>query len=1432
MRLFQNKNKPPARTGFLRALLLLVSVIAAIAIVIPATGGIGRSFSVRDFSPEGLVKSSAVIKVSFSSDVVNASAVGRQLKTDEFPIQISPQLSGMGKWQDASTFIFYPATGYLAPATDYRVTINKNLRNLDGEKLKGRAEFRMRTSPLKFVDIKQTDFSAANKYVEYTVEFSLPVSASMLKGFLSFKDKNGKPLECYIPDSGVTTSVTVRTAIGDASPITMQLAKGFTPAEGSLGLERAETRKVERSASTRISYANAFSQGGTCYISIETSTPIDSEKASSFIELTPPGNFSIESYGSTFRINTECKPRERVTVRLRKGMPTRDGQPFESDWVRSFIMPDMSASLNMLDNGRIISPANSSLLLPFTSVNVDRATVSVKRVYDNNVSFVMLGDWPYYVTDLSAPIYEKAFALPSKPNEKATHSLDLGKIIGKSKGLFEIIISHNDGWPELYKTVNVTDIGCSVKLSESGALVWANSISEAKPIKGVKVEFYSKSNQILAEGTTDSNGVALIKQSQPWSKSAMPDLAIFRKDDDTAVLRMDQNVWQEGSEEFAGKPYTTKGYQALCYTPRGVFRPGERVPVQVLVRDKNMTFSEPFPVLLKVRTSSGFEWKKSTLKLSSNGMASSIIQLSDAAPTGEWAADVFIAGEDEPIGSTSFLVEDFAPPRITATINSDKKVIVKKDQINLRVASQYLFGGAADGLPYEAEMTFIPREYSNPKWSGYTFADSRVKYDAQVISLGDGALSEEGLADIPVTVDEQNPSSILDVVVRVGVMEDSGRCFYRTITLPYFPNPLLLGIRTPKGDVTTNTKVPFAFAALTNDGSPSALDSIALSVYKVSYTRIMSRSESGNDTSELKQELTPVSGYQGGSVALAAGAGNADILFPSGGEYLVLAEDKRSGVAASVKVYAYDSSWSTGDSPAVLPENLNITLDKKLYLPGEKVTGRISGSFAGRVLLTIEKADAIHYETMEITKDGGTFSFKVTEEMMPNAWVTAHLIRPAKPAESWSAHRAFGAVPLTVDCSAKKLEVKLAESEKLQPRAKNNFTVQLSGADGKPVEGEVLLMLVDEGILSLTRYTTPSPYELFTSRRALSIRAYDVYDALLPLYLKPHPILTPGGDGGDDLEASMEMAKASLSPVKASRFKPVALWKKVPTDKNGRADFSFVLPEFSGSVRLMAVAAGKGASGSGEKLLTVARDVVTEHELPRALAPTDAFDSFAQVFNSSSTEQDVTLTFNISGPLSFASVNNNPQAAGAKQTEVKLSLKPGGKSRSFPITIKGDGEAGLAKISVKTRYAGKEYTQTTEIPVRPPFPRSTQSGFVSLAGGEAQKLNIPGNWMPGTRRAVLSMSGLPTVGLSDAAIFLVEYPYHCLEQTVSSAWALLAQPNLVKMLDPNLSSPRQLALAIGDRIRRIQSLQLYNGSFSAWPGSGTAEWRLYMQPTS
>jgi len=74
------------------------------------------------------------------------------------------------------------------------------------------------------------------------------------------------------------------------------------------------------------------------------------------------------------------------------------------------------------------------------------------------------------------------------------------------------------------------------------------------------------------------------------------------------------------------------------------------------------------------------------------------------------------------------------------------------------------------------------------------------------------------------------------------------------------------------------------------------------------------------------------------------------------------------------------------------------------------------------------------------------------------------------------------------------------------------------------------------------------------------------------------------------------------------------------------------------------------------------------------------------------------------------------------------------------------------------------------------------------------------------------------VDLGRLASFLFEYPYGCLEQTVSSAWGLLLLPDLLREIDPLLVAESEIRNAMERRIRRILSMQTYEGGFSAWPG--------------
>ena len=76
----------------------------------------------------------------------------------------------------------------------------------------------------------------------------------------------------------------------------------------------------------------------------------------------------------------------------------------------------------------------------------------------------------------------------------------------------------------------------------------------------------------------------------------------------------------------------------------------------------------------------------------------------------------------------------------------------------------------------------------------------------------------------------------------------------------------------------------------------------------------------------------------------------------------------------------------------------------------------------------------------------------------------------------------------------------------------------------------------------------------------------------------------------------------------------------------------------------------------------------------------------------------------------------------------------------------------------------------------------------------------------------LTLADTPAVNLNKAVNFLNNYPYGCLEQTISGAWPFLILPDAVAELDPLVTSDSGLKERTDGAIARIQSMQLYDGS--------------------
>jgi len=167
------------------------------------------------------------------------------------------------------------------------------------------------------------------------------------------------------------------------------------------------------------------------------------------------------------------------------------------------------------------------------------------------------------------------------------------------------------------------------------------------------------------------------------------------------------------------------------------------------------------------------------------------------------------------------------------------------------------------------------------------------------------------------------------------------------------------------------------------------------------------------------------------------------------------------------------------------------------------------------------------------------------------------------------------------------------------------------------------------------------------------------------------------------------------------------------------------------------------------------------------------------------------------------------------ETKVKqISFEKEG-DQIVDFDLKTVSRLGIARVKVVATSGKLVSEYDVEMDVRASNPPVTT--FVS-GGAESGKnwetdFTLPG--MDGTNSAILEVSGILPMDAGRRLKYLLQYPYGCIEQTTSSAFAQLYLDDVMELND-------KFKTAIEDHIKygikRITSFQLSDGSFSYWPG--------------
>ena len=324
------------------------------------------------------------------------------------------------------------------------------------------------------------------------------------------------------------------------------------------------------------------------------------------------------------------------------------------------------------------------------------------------------------------------------------------------------------------------------------------------------------------------------------------------------------------------------------------------------------------------------------------------------------------------------------------------------------------------------------------------------------------------------------------------------------------------------------------------------------------------------------------------------------------------------------------------------------------------------------------------------------------------------------------------------------------------------------------------------------------------AKRPLMVQSYDLYKLLLPEIVK-----ISSSSGGGDMEQQLQKR---TNPISVKRFKLLSYWSGIKkTNSEGVVTVSLNIPQFNGELRLMVVAYTYSRFGSAEQRMKVADDLILEPQVPRFLAVNDSLVIPVSIVNTTDKIANVDVSLKIEGPLKITS-----------STKKSIKIEPNS-TKIVSFDIRAQSQVGSGKIIFETSGLAN-IKEEIDIAVRPVSPLIVETGSGTIEAGKEIKIDVPKNFLSGTQSTSLTISKFPAIKFAKQLKYLVGYPHGCLEQTVSKLFPQLYFEDLAKLVAPEMYRTNNPVYYVKEGIRKIESMQLYDGSIAYWQGGTETSW--------
>ncbi len=1361
-------------------------------------------------------------------------------------LEFSPTTKGTTYWEDPMTIAFRPETGWKAGETyQLQVHLDKVIKDVDSKMKQIVFDFEVR--PVRMMVsfeplVPEFEGDQPMYLLRGSVTTSSAIDSNQVKDILTLKS-SGKL-------SGMTW---FHNEVGNAhefviSGIGPEATMDFRWDGSSIGSVDKGQRRVNVPKSNELSVLSLQpGNDGQKKLEVHFSQKLNpGQDLNGLVTINgSTAGFTIRKQDHILSIYPDESLTGQLSVQLHPSISSSLGHEVGKALTMEISLEDAKPGLKLVGSG-VIAPGNAEIIFPFEAINLKSVEVEVLQIFENNIlqylqnnrledqwglepigrivlqknielSAISSGDnkyvWTRYALDLSplvkmAPgsIYQVRIGFRGADTYMDCYKeYDIEEEkppYGEVKSMWEhsyyyegFTWDHTEDpcYPAFYnpekfirRNLLASDIGLVAKQNDNGRIwVYANSLMNVTPLTGITIEIYDYQQQLMATAETSSQG----EMSAEIPRKAF--FVVATNGDQKGYLRVADGLSLSMSEFDAGGTGYQDGLRGYIYAEREVWRPGDSVHLNFILWDPEGKINDRHPVRLTVTNPLGQKKIERTSPLSVGGIYDLAIATSATDPTGTWMAKVEVGDADF---SKQLRIETIKPNRLRIDAKLPKEIVGTQPNQTIELESAWLFGAPASNLKAVVEAQYSANPFSPTGFKEFTFTDPARLTPATVTTVFEGNLDAQGKAAIKVPdIRETLPEGQLTLNLKTRVFETGGDFSSDRQSTTYHPYDHYAGVSIPVNrwgyeELKMNEVNDIRLASVTTSGKGVAGRQLSVGIYNATWRWWWDRS--GDDITQYNSELH-VGAIDTDTVTTGA---NGTVVYKvnpaSYGSYMIRVCDTESGHCSGQFYYA--GSWGDPSSADNAASRLTFTADKEQYEVGEKIKLNIPSASGAKLLLTIEKNNkVISSKWYNASGDQTQITIDATAEMMPNVYAFVSHIQPYEHSSNDMPLRMYGVLPILVADPKTMLHPELTVQDVIKPE--ETFNVTVSEKDKLPMA--YTIAVVDEGLLGLTRFESPDPWKYFHRQEALAMQTWDVYDDVLGGYGGLiDRLLSLGGDG----------VAALVDAPQAERFKPVVMHLgPFYLNAGEKKIHALKMPNYVGAVRVMVVASDRKRWGAVAKTSTVKSDLMIQPTLPRLVSPGET----------------VTL------PVNVYAMSDNVRSAEVKVTTNDMATISGGSTQTIQFTGQGDklinfslkipDRPGLLKVDIVAKAGSFTSSQHIELDVRIPNPPQTEVIAVTLAAGQTWNGKIPFPGMKGTNESSIELSQMPAINLQKRLQYLIQYPYGCLEQTLSSVFPQLY---LAALTDVTPQQEQAIRTNIQGGINSLRTYSIPSGGFTYWPG--------------